>query len=124
MLAAMIFHISPSAASMVIQKDTTPAGIRKDHIAELQDLLEQDDFMLPYRWRKVSSLTAAARTQRSNEPARNGIDREWVTVAQVHDNYRRLVRVGFEAVQTDAVRIVVDSTWGAEKAHIFAFDVL
>ena len=48
---------------------------------------------------------------------------EWKTVADVRDNYRRLVKLGLDTVQTDAVRIVVDETWGAEKAHIFAFDV-
>ena len=169
--------------------------------------------MLPYRWRKIYPLTAAAKTLAENEPMRNGIDREWdgndngvyaavgekhltytwdkpitasgvrfifdsdlkvrskrmrkleetserssmpsemarefrvevrvpatnrkaqkmnakspeagewKTVATVKDNYRRLVKLDFDAVQTDAVRIVVDKTWGAPKAHIFAFDV-
>lgn len=207
---ALIGQAVGTAANMVIEKNTTPAGIRTDYIAELQDRLEQDDCMLPYRWRKVSDLTLAAKTLAENEPMRNGIDREWdgedngayaapgavnltytwdkpvtvesarfifdsdfkvrgkrmrkleattervpmpsemvrnfqvqvrvpattrkanasdpaagewVTVAEVRDNYRRLVNVHFDAVQTDAVRIVVDSTWGADKAHIFAFDV-
>jgi hypothetical protein len=48
---------------------------------------------------------------------------EWVTVAKVKENYKRLVKLPFDPVQTDAVRIVVEKTWGAEKAHIFAFDV-
>ena len=48
---------------------------------------------------------------------------EWKTVATVKDNYRRLVKLDFDAVETDGVRIVVDKTWGANKAHIFAFDV-
>lgn len=210
---ALIGQAVGTAANMVIEKNTTPAGIRTDYIAELQDRLEQDDCMLPYRWRKVSDLTLAAKTLAENEPLRNGIDREWngedngayaapgavnltytwdkpvtveaarfifdsdfkvrgkrmrkleattervpmpsemvrnfqvqvrvpattrkarkanasdpaagewITVAEVRDNYRRLVNVRFDAVQTDAVRIVVDSTWGADKAHIFAFDV-
>jgi len=175
--------------------------------------LEDDDCMLPYRWRKIYPLTAAAKTLAANEPMRNGIDREWdgtdngvyaavgdkhltytwdkpitasgvrfvfdsdlkirgkrmrkleetserspmpsemardfrvevrlpakskkdskifaknpnagewKTVATVKDNFRRLVKLEFDAVQTDAVRIVVDKTWGSEKAHIFAFDV-
>ena len=46
-----------------------------------------------------------------------------MTVAQVKDNYKRLVKLSFDSVQTDAVRIVVEKTWGAEKAHVFAFDV-
>ncbi|MCQ2142413.1 MAG: FAD-dependent oxidoreductase [Bacteroidales bacterium] len=210
---ALIGQAVGTAANMIIENNVTPADIRKDYIAELQDRLEQDDCMLPYRWRKVSDLTLAAKTLAENEPLRNGIDREWdgedngayaapgavnltytwdkpvtvesarfifdsdfkvrgkrmrkleattervpmpsemvrnfqvqvrvpattrkarkanasdpaagewVTVAEVRDNYRRLVNVHFDAVQTDAVRIVVDSTWGADKAHIFAFDV-
>ena len=48
---------------------------------------------------------------------------EWITVAHVKDNYKRLVKLSFDPVQTDAVRLVVEKTWGAEKAHVFAFDV-
>ncbi len=33
--------------------------------------------MLPWRWRKVSGLTLAARTDNANEVLRNGIDRSW-----------------------------------------------
>lgn len=210
---ALIGQAVGTAANMVIEKNTTPAGIRKDYITELQDRLEQDDCMLPYRWRKVNDLTLSAATAAENEPMRNGIDREWngedngvytkpgevnltytwakpvsvssarfifdsdfkvrgkrmrkleatterapmpsemarafkvqvrvpatswkarrlnaknpaagewITVAEVSENFRRLVNVNFDAVQTDAVRIVVDQTWGGEKAHIFAFDV-
>ncbi|MBQ5691471.1 MAG: FAD-dependent oxidoreductase, partial [Alistipes sp.] len=202
-----------TAADMIIDKGTTPAGLRKDHIKELQDRLEDDDCMLPYRWRKISPLTASAKTLAENEPMRNGIDREWEgqdngvyaavgethlaytwdqpikassvrlifdsdfkvrgkrmrkleettdrvpmpkemvkkfhiqvrvpaankkqakeyaanpeagewkTVATVDENFRRLVNVSFDAVETDGVRIVVDKIWGADKAHIFAFDV-
>ena len=210
---ALIGQAVGTAADMIIDKGTTPAGLRKDYIKELQDVLEDDDCMLPYRWRKIYPLTAAAKTLAENEPMRNGIDREWdgkdngvyaavgekhltytwdkpistsgvrfifdsdlkvrgkrmrkleetteripmpsemvrdfrvevrvpatnrkaqkenakspeagewKTVATVKDNYRRLVKLDFDAVQTDAVRIVVDKTWGAPKAHIFAFDV-
>lgn len=210
---ALIGQAVGTAAAMIIDKDTTPAGLRKDYIAELQDALEDDDCLLPYRWRKVSPLTLSANTLPENEPMRNGIDREWdgedngvytapgevnltytwekpvsvshvrfifdsdlkirskrmrkleattervkmpsemakafkvqvrvpaetrkdrklnakdpsagewKTVAEVKENFRRLVKLSFDGVETDAVRIVVDETWGAEKAHIFAFDV-
>ena len=210
---ALIGQAVGTAADMIIDKGTTPAGLRKDYIKELQDVLEDDDCMLPYRWRKIYPLTAAAKTLAENEPMRNGIDREWEgkdngvyaavgekhltytwdkpikasgvrfifdsdlkvrgkrmrkleetteripmpsemvrdcqiqvrvpatnrkaqkeyaknpeagewkTVATIKDNYRRLVKLDFDAVETDAVRIVVDKTWGAPKAHIFAFDV-
>ena len=210
---ALIGQAVGTAADMIIDKGTTPAGLRKDYIKELQDVLEDDDCMLPYRWRKIYPLTATAKTIAENEPMRNGIDREWEgkdngvyaavgekhltytwdkpikasgvrfifdsdlkvrgkrmrkleetteripmpsemvrdcqiqvrvpaanrkaqkeyaknpeagewkTIATVKDNYRRLVKLDFDAVETDAVRIVVDKTWGAPKAHIFAFDV-
>ncbi len=210
---ALIGQAVGTAADMIIDKGTTPAGLRKDHIAELQDKLEDDDCMLPYRWRKIYPLTAAAKTLAENEPMRNGIDREWEgkdngvyagvgethltytwdkpvtasgvrlifdsdfkvrgkrmrkleettervpmpsemarkfhiqvrvpatnkkqaklqasnpdagewkTVATVDGNFRRLVKLEFDAVETDGVRIVVDKTWGSAKAHIFAFDV-
>ena len=202
-----------TAADMIIDKGTTPAGLRKDYIKELQAILEDDDCMLPYRWRQVNELTKSAKTLAENEPMRNGIDREWngedngvyaavgatnltytwskpvvakgirlvfdsdlkvrgkrmrkleetteripmpsemarefhiqvrvpaankkqakeyaanpaagewKTVTIVKDNFRRLVQLSFDEVQTDGVRVVVDKTWGADKAHIFGFDV-
>ncbi len=196
---ALIGQAVGTAADMIIDKGITPAELRKSYIKELQDTLEDDDCMLPYRWRKIYPLTAAAKTLPENEPMRNGIDREWEnddngvyaavgethlaytwdqpitatgvrfifdsdlkvrgkrmrkleetterahmpwemardfrvevrvpdtnewkSVAQVKDNYRRLVKLSFDAVETDAVRIVVEKTWGAMEAHIFAFDV-
>ena len=210
---ALIGQAVGTAADMIIDKGITPAELRKNHIKELQDKLEDDDCMLPYRWRKISPLTASAKTLAENEPMRNGIDREWEgqdngvyaavgethlaytwdkpikasavrlifdsdfkvrgkrmrkleettdrvpmpkemvkkfhiqvrvpaankkqqkeyaanpeagewkTVATVDENFRRLVNVSFDAVETDGVRIVVDKIWGADKAHIFAFDV-
>ena len=52
-----------------------PADVRARHIAELQDDLEDDDCMLPFRWRKVNDLTRSAKTAPANEPLRSGIDR-------------------------------------------------
>ena len=211
---ALIGQAAGTAANLVIEKNTTPAGISEMYIDELQRRLEDDDCMLPYRWRKVSDLTLSAKTAVENEPMRNGIDREWekedngvycspeskgltytwdkpvtvsaarfifdsdfkvrgkrmrkleattervsmpsqmvrsyrvevrvpangrkerklfasdpqagewVSVAEVKDNFRRLSRVSFEPVVTDGVRIVVEETWGDPQAHIFAFDVL
>ena len=210
---ALIGQAVGTAADMILDKGTTPAGLYEKHIKELQATLEDDDCMLPYRWRQVNDLTKSAKTLAKNEPMRNGIDREWngedngvyagvgekhlaytwekpittsgarfifdsdfkvrgkrmrkleetterapmpkemvrdfhvevrvpakdkktqklyasnpeagewKTVATVKNNFRRLVKVDFDAVETDAVRIVVDKTWGAMEAHIFAFDV-
>ena len=68
---------------------------------------------------RVPATTRKDRKLNAADPAAG----EWKTVAEVKDNFRRLVKLSFDSVQTDAVRIVVDETWGAEKAHIFAFDV-
>ena len=52
-----------------------PAEVRARHIAELQADLEDDDCMLPFRWRRVNELTRSAKTAPGNEPLRSGIDR-------------------------------------------------
>ena len=44
---------------------------------ENDQVIREVDCMLPYRWRKVSPLTLAAKTKPENEQMRNGIDREW-----------------------------------------------
>ena len=163
-------------------------------------MLEDDDSMLPYRWRKPSALTLTSTTSEANMVLRNGIDRqwdgadngvwvapgeesivynwkkpvtisgariifdsefkyrskrmrkleattervevprmmtkdfrieaqtgkgEWTTVYEGKGNYLRLRKIQFEKpVKANALRLVVDSTWGAEKAHVFAFDAL
>ena len=46
----------------------------------------------------------------------------WKTVYEEKDNYLRLRQVRFAPVSADALRVVIDQTWGADKAHIFAFD--
>ncbi len=76
---AMIGQAVGTAASVAFRHGAiTPAEVRARHIAELQSALEDDDCMLPFRWRKVSALTAEAKTAKENEPLRNGIDRPTV----------------------------------------------
>lgn len=48
---------------------------------------------------------------------------QWQLAARVEDNYQRLVRVEL-GVQTQAVRLIPESTWGAAEARIFAFEPL
>lgn len=184
-----------TAAALALKEDMTPARLRQERIAQLQAMLEDDDCMLPYRWRQVSDLTRSAK----NVPAEllNGIDRkwegedngvwmapdeelrydwekpvvlsgarlvfdsqlkvrskrmrkleattervsmpsvmvrgfrvevlegkQWKTVYEDAENFLRLRKISFPPVKTKALRIVVTSTWGADKAHIFAFDAL
>ena len=67
--------VGTAAAVSFRHGGVTPAEVRAKHIAELQATLEDDDCMLPFRWRKVSALTRAARTAPENEPLRSGVDR-------------------------------------------------
>lgn len=195
---ALLGQAAGTGAAIAIENNTTPAGVRKDHLALLQTTLEDDDSMLPYRWRTVSPLTASAKVSKDIEVLRNGIDRSWngedngvwvapgeqiieytwkkpvtisgarlifdsllkergkrmrkleattervkmppmmakgfkveafvdgswKTVFSDSNNYLRLRKVSFEPVKASKLRLVVDSTWGDEKAHVFAFDAL
>jgi FAD dependent oxidoreductase len=47
---------------------------------------------------------------------------QWVCVAEMRGNYQRLVRVPLD-VTTQAVRFVLRASWGAERAHVFGFEV-
>ena len=195
---ALLGQAVGTAAAVALREGIDPAQVRKDFIGEVQATLEDDDVMLPYRWRQVSPLTASAKVDPAIEVIRNGIDRDWdgadngvwtapdegiieyswkkpvtvsgarmifdsvlkergkrmrkleattervpmpapmaksfrieawidggwQTLATCSDNWRRLVKVGFEPVKTKKIRLVVTETWGAPKAHVFAFDVL
>ena len=74
---AMLGQAVGTAAAIALRERVTSAEVRKSHLAELQATLEDDDQMLPYRWRKVSALTAAARVAPEGEVLRNGVDRIW-----------------------------------------------
>ncbi|NLC58807.1 MAG: FAD-dependent oxidoreductase [Armatimonadetes bacterium] len=63
-----------------------------------------------------ATLVRSARVE-ARDPAGN-----WATVARVVDNHQRLVRLPLD-VQTTALRFVPEQTWGAEQAHLFAWDV-
>ena len=50
----------------------------------------------------------------------------WRTAFSDDCNIMRLRKVSFDPVDAEAVRLVVDGTWGGDsaKAHVFAFDAL
>ncbi len=50
-------------------------------------------------------------------------DGTWKTLFSDADNYQRLRRAAWPPFRTDRVRLTVDSTFGAEKAHVFSFEV-
>ena len=49
-------------------------------------------------------------------------DGHWDVVFREANNYQRLVRVPLK-LQTQRIRLVPETTWGAEQVRIFAFDV-
>ena len=49
-------------------------------------------------------------------------DGEWKTIFETENAYQRLAKVEIEGYYS-AVRLVPLSTWGAQDAHIFSFDV-
>lgn len=195
---ALLGQAVGTAASIALARDVSPAGLHKNHISELQKKLEDDDVMLPYRWREPSGLTLSARMADSLTVLRNGVDRKWEgadngvwvkpgeetmtytwkkpvvlqgariifdsdlkvrskrmrkleattervsvppmmakgfkveakvdgkwqTLYEDAENYLRLRKVSFSPVKAQAMRLVVTSTWGAERAHVFALDAL
>jgi hypothetical protein len=46
----------------------------------------------------------------------------WKVVTEENNNYQRLVRIR-KSVETVAVRFIPLATWGAENAHLFAWDI-
>ena len=109
---AMLGQAVGTAAAIALRERVDPAVVRSNFIGELQATLEDDDQMLPYRWRKVSALTAAARTSVTNDVLRNGIDRKWdkkdngVWVAPGEES---IVYEWGKPVSLSGVRVVFDS---------------
>ncbi len=72
--------------------------------------LDQDDFHVP------STMLKSFRIEALDTQG------DWKTVARVENNYQRLVRLKID-ICTQAVRFVPEATWGAEKVHMFAWDI-
>jgi hypothetical protein len=51
-----------------------------------------------------------------------GNDDTWTPIVHEENNYQRLVRIEID-VCTTALRFIPESTWGAERVHLFAWDV-
>ena len=48
---------------------------------------------------------------------------EWVVLFSDNDNYQRLRRIRWEPFETTGIRLVINAAYGAEKAHVFSFEV-
>ncbi len=191
---ALLGQAVGTAASLLVKNGILPAELDAGGIGELQDMLEEDDVMLPGRWRKPSPLTLAALPDPGSESLTNGVDRsyagkdngvwlevggscgyswpapilassvrivfdtnlmrhrrmpveedfsravmppmlarvfrlevrksgEWSVCHEEKENFSRVRRISFEPAEIDAIRLVVEKTWGGEKAHVFGIDV-
>ncbi len=186
-----------TAAALAVRHETTPRGIRENHIEELRDTLMEQDQFIPFTKRKVSALSLAAKV--SDEALRNGIDRsigetdngvwvklgedcgyefskaetvssvriifdsdfsdtkrmrqiegipkddplrrlpgtlardfsveilnsgKWTPVLEIKENRKRYLRLNFEPVSAEAIRLIPETSWDSEadKVHVFAFE--
>ncbi len=109
---AMLGQAVGTAASIAVREGTTPAGVRKNHLAELQATLEDDDQMLPFRWRRPNELTRAATCAPEIEALRNGVDRGWKGADNgvwVATNDASIVYFWAQPVRLAGARLVFDS---------------
>jgi hypothetical protein len=68
-------------------------------------------------WQPPETLVKAFRIEAQ------GSDGEWEMVHSEDNNYQRLARIPLKTNST-AIRLVCESTWGSEQAHLFAFEVV
>lgn len=74
---ALLGQAVGTAAGIAQRYGCEPAEVRRRHIAELQAALEDDDVLLPGRWRVVSSVMAGAKGAAGMEVLLNGRDRRF-----------------------------------------------
>ncbi len=109
---ALLGQAAGTAASIALEKNITPAQLRKDYISTLQATLEDDDVLLPHRWRKPSDLTMSAKMADSLQVLRNGIDRRWENVDNgiwVAPNAETITYTWKKPVELSGARIIFDS---------------
>jgi hypothetical protein len=53
-----------------------------------------------------------------------GSGSDWQTIVEIRNNRQRWVNIELDSATADEVRLRVRKTWGAEKAHLFAFDLI
>lgn len=70
---AVMGQASGTAAALAVRYGTDPRGVGRDHLAELQDMLQWQDQFIPWRPRKIAALSREGRI--SHEVLRDGMDR-------------------------------------------------
>jgi len=104
-----------TAASLATKYGTTPRGVYRDHLRELQQSLLDDDCYLPWQVRDIPPLARTAELTASAgdpEPLRNGVDRpvgsaanawtgepgtSWVQYRFRRPEHVRLARITFDS---------------------------
>jgi len=84
--------------------------VRKAHNMPCNYPLDSEPLKVP------DSMTRAFRIDAKDE---NG---QWRTVLKVDNNYQRLVKLKVD-IETTAIRFIPEATWGAEKVHVFSWDI-
>ena len=64
-----------TAAAIALRHQTSPRGVGRDHLAELQDILLEDDQFIPGHFRTIPEATREAAAD--HEALRDGWDRKW-----------------------------------------------
>ena len=98
-----------TAAAIAVRHGTTPRGVYKNHLAELQDTLQWQDQFIPWRDRKITALSKKGRI--SHEVLRDGMDR--IRLDGGHGAWLKpggTTEYAFDGPKTFAgVRLVVDT---------------
>lgn len=72
---AILGQAMGAAAAIAIREKTSPRGVYENHLAELREMLMDDDCYLPFARRTVSPLAREARLDPALESLRDGFDR-------------------------------------------------
>ncbi|MDR0901305.1 MAG: FAD-dependent oxidoreductase [Opitutaceae bacterium] len=80
---AVLGQAAGTAAALAKRHNCLPRDLYEKHIGELQDILQDDDQLIPNRPRKVPAVTLAATAQ--FEELRLGIDRNEENGSWIHD---------------------------------------
>jgi len=99
------------AAAVAKAKKAAPHGVFLEHLAELQDLLLENDYFLPGKSREVSALCKSASLLGADDCVRNGVDRNCGAFASPVSLVKNgaAVEYRFDRTTVKSVHIVFDS---------------
>ena len=97
---------------------------RPEKIPELTLILDSNLEMDPQmsHFRKADQLTSTPPAMPKAFHVDAMVDDKWSTICEVQGNHQRLVRLAI-GKQVEAVRFVLDRTWGAETSRVYAMYV-